>query len=133
MRNSVIILQRPGQGRGGFGIGFPAGEAVLEAGEVLADGDEGFAVGPGVLHLGLEPGAAGLGTGVGLGDFPDGKRAWWSRLSEKASSPACRGLQPNSVAVMGRTSLALSLGSSKPGEGGPESGIGIRAHRSPRS
>jgi len=69
----MIILQRPCQQRGGFGVCLPGGEAVLEAGEVLEEGDEGFAVGPVVFDFGLEPGAAGLGSLVRLGDLPDGE------------------------------------------------------------
>lgn len=69
----MIILQCSGQQRGGLGIGFRAGEAVLEAGEVLEEGDEGFAVGPVVLDLVLEPGAAGFGSGVGFDDYADGE------------------------------------------------------------
>ena len=46
---------------------------MLEAGEVLEDRDKGFAVGPVVFDFRFEPGAAGLGALVGLGDFPDGE------------------------------------------------------------
>lgn len=70
---SMIILQRPGEEDGGFGVGLPVGEGVLEAGEVLEEGDEGFALGPVVFDFGFEPGAAGFGSLVGLGDFADGE------------------------------------------------------------
>jgi hypothetical protein len=43
----MVIFQRPGEEGGGFGIGFPGGEGVFEAGEVAEEGDEGFAVGAG--------------------------------------------------------------------------------------
>ena len=39
----------------------------------MEEGDEGFAVGPVVFDFGFEPGAAGLGSLVGFGDFPDGE------------------------------------------------------------
>ena len=45
----------------------------MEAGEVLEEGDEGFAVGPVVFDFGFEPGAAGLGSLVRFGDLADGE------------------------------------------------------------
>jgi len=53
-RRSMIILQRPGEEGGGFGVGLPGGEGVLEAGEVLEDGEEAGAVGLGLVGGGQE-------------------------------------------------------------------------------
>jgi hypothetical protein len=67
----VVVLEGSGEEFGGFGIGLPGGEALLEAGEVGEEGDEGFALIPVVGDFGAEPLAAGFGSVLAGGDFAD--------------------------------------------------------------
>jgi len=82
----MVVLEGSGEEFGGFGVGFPGGEALLEAGEVGEEGDEGFALVPVVGDLGVEPLAAGLGSGLAFGDFADGEEGM---AEEGAGEAAC--------------------------------------------
>jgi len=77
----VVVLEGSGEEFGGFGVGFPGGEALLEAGEV---GEEGFALVLVVGDFGVEPLAAGLGSVLAFGDFADGEEG----LAEEGAGEA---------------------------------------------